>query len=160
MGIRLEYKRHSQEMKREFIHPCHHREREWRAEWDFGSPTRQQVHLSKDFLLTFDLEQVTFSKYHTFLLLTSLKWECVEYFVNFAGTYYCHVNNTVGEDTCHLEITGKSSHSLFIKYPQQSFYTPISQLTWSSWLIVLNCIGLPFVNSEDEGLKETISFHL
>merc|ERR1711936_1571860 len=21
------------------------------------------------------------------------------------GTYYCHVNNTVGEDTCHLEIT-------------------------------------------------------
>ena len=28
---------------------------------------------------------------------------------NWPGTYYCHVNNTVGENTCHLEITGKVS---------------------------------------------------
>ena len=27
-----------------------------------------------------------------------------------AGTYYCHANNTVGEDTCHLQLTGGGTH--------------------------------------------------
>ena len=40
------------------------------------------------------------------------------------GTYYCHVNNTVGEDTCHLEITGKAF--FYSKYQSLKFRYNIS----------------------------------
>ena len=67
------------------------------------SHQRDNRFLIKNFLATNHVEQVTFSKCQTFWHL-----ECLygEYLINLAGTYYCHVNNTVGEDTCHLEITG------------------------------------------------------
>ena len=126
------------------------------------SHQRDNRFLIKNFLATNHVEQVTFSKCQTFWHL-----ECLygEYLINLAGTYYCHVNNTVGEDTCHLEITGNHHiNSQYIDISNININHVTCQLQHHICHLVQFCpivIGSsPFVKNDDESLKETIPFHL